>query len=188
MPKKKPTALVSLEDRQVHTIRGVRVMFDVDLAALYEVETRTLNQAVQRNPERFPEDFAFQLTEQEVAELRSQAVISGSGYGGRRYRPWVFTEHGVAMLSSVLRSETAVRVSIDIIRTFVRLRRLMSTPGELLAKIHELADTVKVHDGQIKAVVAALQKMLEAPPPAPKKPVGFHTIHPKPTPAEDGKP
>src|SRR5262245_61915048 len=101
---------------------------DSDLAQLYGIPTAALNQAVQRNPDRFPIDFAFQLTAQEFTALISQIVTSKSGRGGRRKRPWVFTEHGVAMLSSVLRSPTAAKVNVEIIRAFVRLRRLLATP------------------------------------------------------------
>ena len=104
-------------------------MLDTDLAELYEVTTSALNQAVKRNAERFPEDFAFQLTQQEFTALISQTVTSNTGRGGRRKRPWAFTEHGVAMLSSVLRSPKAVQVNIEIMRAFVRLRRLLATPG-----------------------------------------------------------
>src|SRR5690349_13299051 len=122
MPRKRSQPAVVPKDveRRIYIIRGVRVMLDEDLAALYEIPTKALNQAVKRNLERFPGDFAFQLTLQEVRGLRSQFVTSNEGRGGRRYQPWVFTEHGVAMLSSVLRSETAVQVNIEIMRAFVR--------------------------------------------------------------------
>src|SRR6185437_3094387 len=118
-------------EEKVHIIRGHRVMLDSDLARLYETTTMALNQAVKRNRKRFPEDFAFQLTQQEFKDLKSQSVISSSGHGGRRKLPWVFTEHGVTMLSSVLHSRVAIQVSIEIVRIFVRLRRLLATPGEL---------------------------------------------------------
>ncbi len=113
-----------LESR-VHTIRGLPVLLDTDLAALYGVTVKALLQAVRRNPHRFPSDFMFQLSNQELAVLRSQIVTSSStsGHGGRRVRPYAFTEQGVAMLSSVLRSDAAVRVKVEIIRTFVRPRR-----------------------------------------------------------------
>ena len=123
--KSSPDALIPLDEIQqmVRVVRGQRVMLDFDLAQLYGVPTSALNQAVRRNADRFPEDFAYQLTQQEFADLMSQIVISNTRRGGRRKPPWVFTEHGVAMLSSVLRSPTAVRVNIEIMRIFVRLDR-----------------------------------------------------------------
>jgi hypothetical protein len=148
-------------------------MLDADLAKLYGVTTRRLNEQVARNRERFPEDFAYQPTRQEFTNLMSQNAISSSGHGGRRKPPWVFTEHGVAMLSSVLRSPTAVRVNIEIIRTFVKLRRLMATPGELVEQLTKLAETVELHDGQIRTIAEVLQQMLEEPP-KPKRRIGFH--------------
>jgi hypothetical protein len=148
-------------------------MLDFDLARLYGVTTARLNEQVARNRDRFPEDFAYQLTQQEFAGLISQNAISKPGRGGRRKLPWVFTEHGVAMLSSVLRSPTAVRVNIEIMRTFVRLRRLMATPGELVEQLTRLAETVTLHDDQIKAIAHVLNKMME-PPEEPKRRIGFH--------------
>lgn len=176
MPKRSSTELRVSPDaiqQMVHVVRGQRVMLDFDLARLYGVPTMRLNEQVRRNRERFPEDFAYQLTRQEVANLISQNAISSSGYGGRRKLPWAFTEHGVAMLSSVLRSPTAVRVNIEIMRIFVRLRRLMATPGELVEQLTRLAETVQLHDGQIKAIAQVLNKLME-PPAEPKHPIGFH--------------
>jgi hypothetical protein len=149
------------------------VLLDSDLAELYGVPTAVLNQQVARNRDRFPEDFAYQLTQQEFTALISQIVTSKAGRGGRRKRPWVFTEQGVAMLSSVLRSPTAVRVNIEIMRTFVRLRRLMATPGELVEQLTKLAETVQLHDDQIKVISQVLQQMLEKPAP-PARRIGFH--------------
>src|SRR5262245_48952366 len=152
-------------------------MMDSDLARLYRVTTAALNQAVRRNPGRFPADFAFQLTAQEFTALISQIATSKSGRGGRRKRPWVFTEHGVAMLSSVLRSPTAIKVNVEIMRAFVRLRRLLATPGELVTQLTRLAETVQLHDDQIKVITEVLKKMV-APPPAPETPerrIGFQT-------------
>jgi hypothetical protein len=187
MPPKKlqPTAAITplLIESRIHLIRGVRVMLDFHLAEFYEVETKVLNQAVERNKDRFPSDFSFVLTDHEVVDLRSQIVTSNSGRGGRRYRPRVFTEHGVAMLSSVLRSEVAVRVNIDIIRSFIRVRQLFATPGELISQIQKLSETVQLHDTQIKAIMDILQKMMEPPPepPANRGRFGF----PLPKPIED---
>jgi hypothetical protein len=157
----------------IRVIRGQRVMLDSDLARLYGVPTAALNQAVRRNAERFPEDFAYQLTQQEFASLTWQIAMSQGGRGGRRKLPWAFTEHGVAMLSSVLRSPAAVRVNIEIIRTFVRLRRLMATPGELVEQLMRLAETVQLHDEQIKAIAQVLNKLMESPP-EPTRRIGFH--------------
>jgi hypothetical protein len=160
-------------ERRIHIIRGQRVMLDSDLARLYGLTTAVLNQAVRRNRARFPHDFAFRLTEQEFRTLISQFVTSNAGRGGRRKVPWVFTEHGVAMLSSVLRSPTAVRVNIEIMRAFVRLRRLLATPGELVAQLTQLAETVQLHDDQIKVITEVLRKMMEPPPGPPKGRIGF---------------
>jgi len=176
MAKKKATnELVTAEriEQAIHVVRGQRVMLDSDLAELYGVTTSRLNEQVSRNRERFPEDFAFQLTQQEFTALMSQIAISKGGRGGRRKRPWVFTEQGVAMLSSVLRSPTAVRVNIEIMRTFVRLRRLMATPGELAEQLMKLAETVQLHDDQINVISQVLQQMVEKPEP-PKRKIGFH--------------
>jgi hypothetical protein len=159
--------------KMVRVVRGQRVMLDFDLARLYGVTTSALNQAVQRNADRFPGDFAYQLTQQEFTDLMSQIVISNLGRGGRRKYPWAFTEHGVAMLSSVLRSPTAVRVNIEIVRAFIRLRRLMAAPGELVEQLTRLAETVQLHDGQIKAIIQVLSKLTE-PPERPRPRIGFH--------------
>jgi hypothetical protein len=152
--KTESAALVPVDqiERTIHVIRGQRVMLDDDLAKLYGIEVKVLNQAVRRNRQRFPSDFAFLITLQEFRNLKSQIVTSSLGYGGRRKLPWAFTEHGVAMLSSVLRSPMAVRVNIEIVRTFVRLRRLLATPGELVEQLRQLADTVQLHDVQIKEI------------------------------------
>jgi len=127
---------VEIIESKIYLIRGHKVMLDSELAELYEVETKVLIQAVKRNVQRFPEDFMFQLNDREFMNLRSQTVTSSSGHGGRRYIPYVFTEQGVAMLSSVLNSERAVQVNIAIIRTFVKLREMLSTlrtsPGNSL--------------------------------------------------------
>ena len=161
-------------DQRIHILRGQRIMLDFDLAELYGVETRRLNEQVRRNRKRFPTDFAFQLTGQELTDLMSQIAISNVGRGGRRKRPMAFTEQGVAMLSSVLHSKLAIKVNIEIMRAFVRLRRLLATPGELVAQIAALADTVQLHDDQIKAIAEVLRKMMEPPPEPPKGRFGFH--------------
>jgi hypothetical protein len=154
-------------------IRGQRVILDADVAKLYGVTTRQLNQQVSRNKDRFPGDFAYQLTQQEFRDVMSQIVTSKGGRGGRRKLPWAFTEQGVAMLSSVLRSPAAVRVNVEIMRTFVRLRRLMATPGELVEQLTKLAETVKLHDHYIKVISEVIQRMIEQPA-APRRQIGFH--------------
>ena len=156
--------------RFVFFIRGEKVMLDSDLARLYGVEARALNQAVARNRKRFPADFMFQLTPEEYEPLRSQTVISKKGRGGRRFRPYAFTEQGVAMLSSVLRSSRAVEVNIAIMRTFVQLRRLMDTNRDLARKIEALE---KKYDEQFAVVFDAIKELI-APPEPPKKQIGFH--------------
>jgi hypothetical protein len=175
MAKKQTAKLIRAEqiERAIEVVRGQRVLLDFDLARLYGVLTKVLNQAVKRNPERFPSDFAFQLTQQEVTALKSQFVTSNVGRGGRRKLPWVFTEHGVAMLSSVLRSRTAARVNVEIMRAFVRLRRLLATPGELVEQITKLGETVQLHDDQIKGVVQVLRQMMERPAEPSKGRIGF---------------
>ncbi|MBW3539122.1 MAG: ORF6N domain-containing protein [Planctomycetes bacterium] len=161
-----------IQDR-ILVVRGQRVMMDSDLAELYGVTTRRLNEQVRRNRDRFPGDFAFQLTQQEFTNLMSQIATSSFGYGGRRKRPWAFTEHGVAMLSSVLRSPAAVRVNIEIMRAFVRLRRLLATPGELVEQIQKLAETVQLHDDQIQTITRVLREMIQPAPERPKGRIGF---------------
>ena len=179
MPRKKPTPESAITpliiESRIYVIRGVRVMLDSDLAGLYEVETKRLNEAVERNLDRFPNDFSFLLDPQEFTNLKSQIATSSFGYGGRRKPNRVFTEHGVAMLSSVLRSKIAVRVNIDIIRTFIRMRHLFATPGELVSQLQKLSETVQLHDSQIKAIIDVLQQMA-APSivDSPKRRIGFN--------------
>ena len=142
----------------------------MDLALLYGVETRVLVQAVRRNPERFPYDFMFQLTKEELDDLRSQAVISRS-WGGRRYPPYAFTEQGIAMLSSVLRSAQAVQANVEIMRAFVRLRALPGTNHDLALRLDELEER---YDAQFKLVIDAIRQLAQ-PPAEPKRSMGFRT-------------
>ncbi len=174
MAKKATPAAIRPEqiEQAILVVRGQRVLLDSDLAILYGVLTKALNQAVRRNPERFPSDFAFLLTQQEFTGLRSQFVTSKTGRGGRRGAPWAFTEHGVAMLSSVLHSPTAARVNVEIMRAFVRLRRLLATPGELVEQITKLGETVRLHDDQIKTIAQVLRQMMEKPPEQSKGRIG----------------
>jgi len=150
-------------------IRGKKVMLDRDLAALYGVETRMLNQAVLRNIRRFPDDFMFQLTKEEMDNWKSQIVISNKDKMGLRKRPYAFTENGVAMLSSVLNSERAIIVNIQIMRTFTKLREMLATHKELKQKIEEIE---KKYDAQFKIVFDAIRQIM-APPEAKEKKIGF---------------
>ena len=157
-------------ESRIVLLRGQKVMLDADLAKLYGVETRVLVQAVNRNRNRFPEDFMFQLSEREFGVLRSRFVISNTGRGGRRYRPYAFTEQGVAMLSSVLRSQRAVQVNIEIMRAFVRLREMVTTHKDLERRLKALE---KKYDAQFKVVFDAIRKLMEPTPGRPKKQIGF---------------
>ena len=158
-------------ENSIYYLRGEKVMLDVDLAKLYGVPTKVLNQAVKRQANRFPVDFMFQLSADEEAALRSQTVTSKQGRGGRRYPPYAFTEQGVAMLSSVLNSERAVLVNIEIMRAFVRLRQMLASNEELARK---LATMEKKYDAQFKVVFDAIRQLMQ--PPAPKRrPIGFQT-------------
>ena len=149
-------------------------MLDTDLAVLYGVTVGRLNEAVKRNIDRFPGDFMFQLTRAEFADLKSQIAISSSRWGGRRHPPYAFTEQGVAMLSSVLKSRRAVRVNIAIMRAFVRLRHILATDAELARRLDELEARVGEHDEQFVAVIDAIRELME--PPARKKGrIGFIT-------------
>jgi len=152
----------------IHVLRGERVLLDVDLASLYEVETRVLVQAVKRNLFRFPADFMFQLTDQEWANLKSQTVISSS-WGGRRTAPYAFTELGVAMLSSVLNSERAIQANISIMRAFTQLRGMLAAHADLARKMETLE---RKYDGQFRVVFEAIRDLMAPPAPA-KKPIGF---------------
>jgi hypothetical protein len=172
MPNKKPASqeLVRVEviERRILLIRGHKVMLDSHLAELYEVPTKRLNEAVKRNRKRFPEDFMFHLAKEEAKSLRSQ--FATSSYGGRRYLPYVFTEQGVAMLSTVLNSERAIAVNIAIMRTFVRLRQILATHKELAERLTAME---KKYDQRFKVVFDILKQLMEPPPGPPKRPIGF---------------
>ena len=159
-------------ERKILLIREEKVMLDSDLAELYQVQVKVLNQAVKRNMERFPADFMFQLTTEESELLRSQIVTLKIGRGThRKYLPYAFTEQGVAMLSSVLNSERAIRVNIEIMRSFVNLRRMLSSNAELARK---LATLEKKYDIQFKSVFDAIRQLM-TPPVRPKRRIGFHS-------------
>lgn len=164
-----------LIESRIFLIRGQKVLLDSDLAALYDVETKALNQAVRRNRERFPEDFLFQLSGDESECLRSQFVTSNRR-GGRRYAPYAFTEQGVAMLSSVLKSKRAIEVNIAIMRTFVRLRHLLTTHEELARRLDQLEWRQSEQGHRIEAVFETIQHLIETPPEEPaKRRIGFPT-------------
>ena len=160
-------------ERAILVLRGHKVLLDADLAALYEVPTKVLLQAVKRNLERFPEDFMFQLDKQEFAILRSQIVTSS--WGGRRTVPYAFTEQGVAMLSTVLNSPRAIAVNIEIMRAFVRLRELIASNKELAAKLDQLEKKLTTHDQAITEIMHAIRQLMTPPEPAKKRPIGFIT-------------
>ena len=155
--------------RAVLRVRSQNVLLDSDLAALYGVEVKVLNQAVRRNKERFPADFMFQLNANEAASLRSQIVTANARRGGRRTAPYAFTEQGVAMLSSVLRSPRAVRVNIEIMRAFVQLRRMLGANEELARKLDALEQK---YDSQFRAVFQAIRELM-TPSRPPQRTIGF---------------
>ena len=159
--------------RQIYVIRSQRVMLDTDLAYLYGIKTFNLNKAVKRNIERFPEDFMFQLTEKEYENLRFQIGISNTKRGGRRHLPYAFTEHVVAMLSSVLRSERAVKMNIAIIRAFVQLRNLLATNKDLATRVEKLERTQKDHGSIIQILAEEIDALKLPPEPLKKRRIGY---------------
>ena len=165
--------LVQVEDigSRIRFIRGQKVIMDNDLAMLYGVPTKVLNQAVKRNIERFPEDFIFQLTENEEESLRSQ-IVTSNGRGGRRYMPYAFTEHGAVMLANILRSKRAVDMSVYVVRAFIRLREMASRNHELAKKMDELERTVATHDKAICSLFDAIRKLIASPEPKRRR-IGF---------------
>lgn len=159
-------------ERRIYLIRGHKAMLDSDLAQLYGVRVKVLNQSVRRHLKRFPGDFMFQLTGDESRSLRSQIVTSKKGRGGRRYIPFVFTEQGVAMLSSVLHSERAIAVNILIMRAFVRFREMIASHKEIAAKLLEVEKRVNSHDVRIRSITDVIQKLM-APPVKKIRKIGF---------------
>jgi phage regulator Rha-like protein len=177
MPKQSDQELIPIEiiESRIFIIRGLRVMLDRDLAELYGVETRVLNQAVSRNSDRFPDDFMFQLTLEEgnaVRRSRSQFVTLKRGQN-IKYRPYAFTEHGAMMLANVLKSPVAVRASIQVVRAFVHLRQFLLTNQDLARKIEALERKVGKHDADLQAILKALRKLLQPPARRAKHPIGF---------------
>ena len=159
---------------KIYFIRGHKVMLDEDLAELYQVETKRLNEQVKRNMLRFPKDFMFQLTGQEFENLKSQ--IATSSWGGRRKLPFAFTEQGVAMLSTVLRSNRAVQASVAIMRAFVQLRQILGSHAELARKLAQLERRIEGHDTAIRSLFDAIRQLMNPPQPEKKGRIGFQAI------------
>jgi len=162
---------VQLVERRIYMIRGQKVMLDADLAELYQVPTKRVNEQVQRNLGRFPKDFMFRLKAAEAENLRSQ--IATSSWGGRRNLPYAFTEHGVAMLSAVLASERAVKMSVLIIRAFVRMRELIANHKELAMRVEKIEDIQERQNSVITILADEISDMKAIPPPGPKRRIGF---------------
>jgi phage regulator Rha-like protein len=174
------TSLIPVEriEKAILSIRGEKVMLDSDLAELYGVETKRLNEQVRRNFHRFPRDFMFQLTAEEAESLRSQIATSNEGRGGRRYLPYAFTEHGALMLANVLNSERAAQTSVQVVRAFVRLRQMLSSNAELARKLAALENK---YDAQFKVVFDAIRQLMSPPEPK-RREIGFHVKY------DDNKP
>jgi hypothetical protein len=162
---------IEIIEKKIYLIRNQKVMLSVDLAELYGVETRALNQAVKRNIERFPEDFMFQLNDSEFQNLKSQIVTSSWG-GMRRANPYAFTEQGIAMLSSVLKSDRAIKVNKEIMRTFVKIRKIILQNKDLADKLAQLEIKTEKHDKDIKAIIDAIRQLM-TPPEKTKRKIGF---------------
>jgi hypothetical protein len=160
---------------RIYTVRKQKVMLDSDLAALFGVETKVFNQAIRRNAERFPSDFAFEITAQELANLRSQ-IVTSSRHGGLRYLPWVFTEHGAIMAAMVLRSQHAVAMSVFVVRAFVQMREQISANLGVLRRLAEIDKKLLEHDVVLREVVERLAPLLNPPPEdeAKKPKIGYH--------------
>ncbi len=162
-------------ERAILFVRGERVILDADLAKLYGVATRRLNEQVRRNIDRFPDDFVFPLNRDELDNLKSQFATSRLGWGGRRKTPLAFTEHGAIMAATVLNSPRAVQVSVYVVRAFVQLRRVLGQNKELAAKLADLERKVGDHDQKIVAIIQAIRGLMAPPPRPPRKPIGFQS-------------
>jgi len=154
------------------TLRGQRVILDTDLAALYEVPTKALNQAMKRNADRFPSEFAFQIAAEELAILRSQ-IVTSSSHGGRRFLPYVFTEHGVLMAANVLNSPRAVAVSVALVKAFVRLREILADNQSMAKRLADVEKTLVTHDSALRDIYQRIKPLLLPPPDPPRKKIGF---------------
>jgi hypothetical protein len=157
----RPTALILSVESRIILLRQQRVILDSDLADLYRVTAKRLNQQVKRNQERFPSDFMFQLTTEEFERLRLQFVTSNKRRGGRRYLPYAFTEHGAIMAATVINSARAVQMSVFVVRAFVRLRELLAGNRRLAAKIEELERRVDKHDSSLQTLIGAIKQLME---------------------------
>jgi phage regulator Rha-like protein len=171
VPKPQSALVIPVESR-IRVLRQQKVILDRDLAELYGVPVKRLNEQVKRNQERFPEDFLFRLTAEEEQSLRSQIATSKPGRGGRRYAPYAFTEHGAIMAATVLNSERAVEMSVFVVRAFVRLREVLSTNQQLAGKIDELEERLDTHDASIQDLIDAIRELM-APEPASGRRIGF---------------
>ncbi|MGB8582451.1 MAG: ORF6N domain-containing protein [Candidatus Sulfotelmatobacter sp.] len=171
MPKRRVTSPYAVESR-ILLLRHQRVILDADIAELYGVPVKVLNQQIKRNQKRFPADFVFQLTAKEYEALRSQIVTSKETRGGRRYLPYAFTEHGAIMAASVLNSERAVEMSVFVVRAFVRLREMLANNRKLAGKINELEDRLDSHDSTIQDLIEAIKELM-TPQDPPRKRIGF---------------
>ena len=177
-PSKK---IIAVDEPAIQLVRGQRVMLDSDLAAIYQVSTKRLNQQLGRNRSRFPADFAFWLTVEELTNLRLQfatsslrsQITTSKKHGGRRYLPWVFTEHGAIMLASILNSDVAVQASVRVVRAFVRLREMVAGNAGLATKLAELERRLDSHDESIANLFQVIRQLL-TPPTKPKREIGFH--------------
>ena len=158
-------------EKKIYVVRGQRVMLDQDLAEIYGVTTSRLNEQVTRNIDRFPGDFCYRITREELANLISQSATSS--WGGRRKPPRVFTEHGAVMLASVLRTPIAVEASVQVVRAFVRLREMVAAHAELARKLSDLELKLVEHDSKFETVFDAIRKLMQPPPPSNKPPIGF---------------
>ncbi len=181
MPSEKDLAIrVERLDRLIYEVRGQKVMLDADLARIYGVPTRRLNEQVKRNRDRFPVEFAFQLTSDEFANLKSQIATSSSGHGGKRKLPWVFTEHGALMVANVLNSPQAVQMSVFVVKAFLKMRAALSMTRDLARKLaaleKELKERLDVHEAAIVTILQRVMDIIDPPalPEPPKKNIGFH--------------
>ena len=169
---KSAIAVARRVDSKILVLRGQRVILDADLAELYGVKARHLNQQVKRNAKRFPLAFRFQVSEQEFKILRSQSVISSAGHGGARYRPYAFTEHGAIMAATVLNSERAIEMSVFVVLAFVRMRRAIAANSQILAKLAEMERHLESHDADIQDLMDAIRELMDPPQPDRRR-IGF---------------
>jgi hypothetical protein len=171
---KKPALPNEAIDNMIREIRGVRVVVDTDLAVLYGVTTKRLNEQFRRNRHRFPEDFAFRLSADETVNLRSQ-IATSSSHGGRRYRPYAFTEHGALQAANILNSPRAVQMSGFVIRAFVKMREELSVNATVMKRLSRIDNTLFLHDSVLRDLFQKLRPLLAPPPEPPKKQIGFHS-------------